>query len=256
MPRRKYAGWRVAAAILAQDHPGEWLPYKDIAQKVTDSGLSGLGERDGETPHETLGRQMREHPAVFESNSEGKYLIRRAQALADADISAALSEYLAQKKIVDVEEQDLTDDEIDQLFRSNRLRLGIVATGDQLVIARRRRGQDRLHELTLEYYKGSCAVCDVTDHRLLVASHIVGWAEAPEHRGNLRNVICLCRMHDALFEKGYWSLRDDFTLLKRSGGSKTVSGLLDSMTPFQRPGDFAPSSQFLAAHRQKASFSI
>jgi hypothetical protein len=90
---------------------------------------------------------------------------------------------------------------------------------------------------------------------LLVASHIVGWAEAPEHRGDLSNVICLCRIHDALFEAGYWSLGNDLELLKRKTvTSRTLRQILDGMTSFRLPLDFPPAGRFLSCHRQKAGF--
>jgi putative restriction endonuclease len=85
---------------------------------------------------------------------------------------------------------------------------------------------------------------------LLIASHIVGWAEAPEARGMLSNVICLCQFHDVLFEQGYWSLADDFTLLRKAQlSSRTITSLLDSALQFRRPHDHAPSSGFLRRHR-------
>ena len=125
---------------------------------------------------------------------------------------------------VNVEDRDLTDAEIDQALRTNRLRIGIVPTDSQQALVRQRKGQDRIHRLTVENYRRRCAVCDVMDPALLVASHVVGWAESPEDRGDLSNVICLCRMHDALFETGYWSLADSLELVKKEAvQSRTIS---------------------------------
>jgi hypothetical protein len=153
---------------------------------------------------------------------------------------------------VNVEDRDLTDDEIDEALRSNRLQLGIVRTGSQEGVERRRRGQDRIRKLTVANYDGRCAVCDVSDFRLLIASHIVPWAKAPEDRGDLSNVICLCRIHDALFETGYWSLGDRFELLKKDAGpSKTIRQLLDGMTSFRVPCIFAPGARFTKWHRER-----
>jgi hypothetical protein len=42
-------------------------------------------------------------------------------------------------------------------------------------------------------------ICDVADPSLLVASHVIGWAERVDTRGDVKNIICLCRFHDALF---------------------------------------------------------
>jgi hypothetical protein len=158
---------------------------------------------------------------------------------------------------INVEDEELTDDEIDRAIRANRLRIGIVATDTQQAKIRQRKGQARIRKLTIEDYRGCCAACDVKDLALLVASHIVPWAEAPEHRGDLRNVICLCRIHDSLFETGYWSLGKDLKLLKKNSiTSKTIRHLLDEMTSFRLPLAFPPAPRFVNRHREKSGFMI
>jgi HNH endonuclease len=155
---------------------------------------------------------------------------------------------------INVEEQDLTAAEIDQALRNNRLRFGVVPTDSQTARSRQRRGQARLRKLTVENYHDRCAVCDISDRSLLIASHIVGWAKAPEHRGNLANVICLCRIHDALFEAGYWSLGNSLDLLKRKYvRSKTIRQILRNMTSFRKPMRFSPARRFVKRHRQEAA---
>ena len=157
----------------------------------------------------------------------------------------------------DVEGKDRTDDEIDQLIRTNRLRIGIVSTDSQEALVRQQRGQARIRALTVENYGGCCAVCDVTDPALLIASHVVAWADDPEHRGNLSNVICLCRIHDALFEAGYWSLGDDLALLrKKSVTSKVIRQLLGVMTWFRKPLKFPPAPCFVRRHRERVGFAV
>ena len=153
---------------------------------------------------------------------------------------------------INVEDRDLTDGEIDDALRANRLRIGMVPTDSHEAMTRQRKGQARIHTLTVQNYRGSCAVCDVTDPALLVASHIVGWAESPEHRGDLSNVICLCRIHDALFEIGYWSLDDGLRPLKRASvASDTIRRLLEAMTSFASPLEYPPGAAFVARHRQR-----
>jgi len=158
---------------------------------------------------------------------------------------------------INVEDQDLTNDEIDRALWLNRLRFGIVPTDTQHALVRLRKGQARLHELTLKNYGSRCAVCDIADRALLIASHVVGWAKAPEHRGDLSNVICLCRLHDALFEAGYWSLGDRLRLLKKkSVTSKTIRQVLDAMTSFRLPLEFPPAAQFVKRHREQAGLAV
>jgi len=89
---------------------------------------------------------------------------------------------------------------------------------------------------------------------MLIASHIVGWAQAAEHRGDLSNVICLCRIHDALFEAGYWSLDDSFAVLKKHKESKMISMVIDAMNVFRLPLAYPPAKHFLRQHREMAGF--
>src|SRR5262249_44380751 len=130
---------------------------------------------------------------------------------------------------------------------------GIVPTNTHQAQNRQRRGQNRIHQLTLQNYENCCAVCDVrADSRLLVASHIARWADDPEGRGDLSNVICLCRIHDGLFEAGYWSLTDGLELLmKESVPSKTIRQLLNAMIPFRRPLAHSPEPRFVKQHRER-----
>jgi hypothetical protein len=153
----------------------------------------------------------------------------------------------------EVESTDLPDEGLDIALRANCLLFGDVETGHDLALSRRRRGQARLRALTLANYSVTCAVCDVTDNRLLIASHILAWGAFPEFRGNLANVICLCRFHDALFEFGYWGLRDDLSVLTRTNiESNTVRGILSAMSNFRPPAQFTPSIAFLRQHRASA----
>lgn len=198
--------------------------------------VAAVGSR-GRTPHQTLSRILQElrDGGLIEFLSRGQYL------LLDTPI--------------DVTAEDFTDEAIDVALRANRLVLGTVETGEDVVQARRRRGQDRVRVLTRASYGDMCAVCDVADIAMLIASHIVTWAEAPEHRGDLSNVICLCRIHDALFERGYWSLGDDLTVLKRRRTPSAFIGqVLDLITEFRPPVDHRPTERFLQVHRDRHNF--
>jgi hypothetical protein len=183
---------------------------------------------------------------VVKSERHGYWIFTLGQTSYPGEVEAAA---------IDVEDQDLTNDEIDGALRANRLRIGMVQTASKQALTRQRKGQNRIRTLTMEYYETCCAVCDINDPLMLVASHIVGWAEDAEHRGNLSNVICLCRIHDALFETGYWSLKDDLELLKKeSVKSETIRQLLDAMISFSAPADYPPAVSFVRRHRKKAGF--
>jgi hypothetical protein len=154
---------------------------------------------------------------------------------------------------INVEARDLTDAEIEAAIRDGDLRFPtIVATSSPEAIARQRRGQDVLRKLTLQNYEARCAICDVSDVKLLRASHIVGWAEREETRGNLGNVICLCSFHDVLFENGYWSLDDRLGMVIRTDiDSNTIRGLFPAGCSFRKPSTHSPGVDFIRHHRRK-----
>jgi hypothetical protein len=163
--------------------------------------------------------------------------------------------YFLQDTTIDVDEEDLTDEALDHAIRSRRLILRDVETATPTVLARRRKGQDRLRKLSLELYSKTCAVCDVTELSLLIASHIIPWAEAPSHRGRLDNVICLCRFHDVLFEGGYWSLEDNVSVVKRPRTvGRPIRLLLDNMDAFRLPTSFVPALEFIREHSRRFGF--
>ena len=196
----------------------------------------------------------------FATKSQGKTqtqtLSRILQELRDEKILEFLSSgsYLLLDDPINIETEELTDEAIDLALRANQLKMGDVLTGTQLTVVRQRKGQARLRILTITNYKHCCAVCDITDLKFLIASHIVGWAQAPEYRGNLSNVMCLCRIHDALFEAGYWSLDDSLCLLKKSSNSKMVTMVIDAMTNFRSPQEFLPAETFIKRHRLLSGF--
>ena len=207
------------------------LISEELEQIIRDANSSGI------TPEQTLSKtlqQLREQKIIhFISN--GNYL------LADT--------------LINVESEDLPDDALDFAIQNNRLALGILPASDQVTLSRQRKGQQRIRLATLENYQSQCAFCDVKDNNLLIASHISRWADEPEHRGNLANLTCMCNFHDVLFEKGYFTLSDDYKILKRENiTSQTVSILLERMNKLRLPQTYHPAPLFLHKHRLRTGF--
>ena len=121
---------------------------------------------------------------------------------------------------------------------------------DVLVVSKRRRNQDFFRRAVLASYKGRCAVTGISQSDLLIASHIVGWAEDENLRVNPSNGICLNALHDRAFDRKLISFEDD--------GSIIIFPRLvldDVNRPFfvdkklSLPERFAPSSEYLSRHR-------
>ncbi len=69
-----------------------------------------------------------------------------------------------------------------------------------------------LRTLALMRDDNKCLLCSVNDSRLLICSHILPWSSG-ESRLDLNNVLTLCSMHDALFDRGFISFDNKGNIL-------------------------------------------
>jgi hypothetical protein len=156
---------------------------------------------------------------------------------------------------VQADSEDLPEDAIDQAIREKKLILDDVPTSDMQAVSRRRVGQARVRQLTLQNYDHQCGLCDVRDERILVASHIARWADEPNARGNLSNVICLCQLHDPLFEAGYLAISDNWRVLKkRDVRGEVIVAVMRLTQELRMPAAYPPAPEFLKKHRIRTGF--
>lgn len=189
----------------------------------------------GRTPAQTVSRvlqELRDEGRLFFSDA-GVYVINGAT--------------------VDAVKEDFPDDVLDHAAQSGTLVLADVVTSDAINLSRTRRGMAAVRRATLLNYRGRCALCDIADVRLLVTSHIARWADRPDARGQLANVICLCRAHDPLFELGYFALSDELAVMWRPTiASAAIRTWAERCTgPFRPPVQQAPATSFLQEHRAR-----
>jgi putative restriction endonuclease len=78
---------------------------------------------------------------------------------------------------------------------------------------KRRLGQDYFRQIVLNNFDNTCGVCGLNIRELLVASHIIPWAKNPAVRLDVRNGLCLSRLHDAAFDQGFISFNKDMCLM-------------------------------------------
>jgi putative restriction endonuclease len=95
-------------------------------------------------------------------------------------------------------------------------------------------GQGFFRKAVLAAYGGKCCITNNPVPELLVASHIIPWSQAVEHRLNPSNGLCLNRIHDAAFDQGLISFDDSYQLIL----SKYIK-------------DFLPKGEFIQYHRQE-----
>lgn len=125
------------------------------------------------------------------------------------------------------------------------------------VSVKQRRGQDYFREAVLNNFAGRCGVTSLAIRELLIASHILPWGTHPAERLNVRNGLCLSRLHDAAFDRGLITFDDSLRLVL----SPRLSDALPQRAVAENFGTYAgqrlclpsdaalPESAFLAVHR-------
>ena len=69
--------------------------------------------------------------------------------------------------------------------------------------------QNVFRQIVLANYEGKCALTGIDLSELLVASHIIPWADNEQERLNPENGICLSSLYDKAFDKGLISFTND-----------------------------------------------
>lgn len=80
---------------------------------------------------------------------------------------------------------------------------------DKLRQVKTRVNQNVFRKIVLANYDGKCALTGIDLTELLVASHIIPWAENEQERLNPENGICLSSLYDNAFDKGLISFTND-----------------------------------------------
>jgi len=121
-----------------------------------------------------------------------------------------------------------------------------------------RRGQEYFRESVLNNFGGRCGVTHLAIRELLIASHILPWGKHPTERLNVRNGLCLSRLHDAAFDRGFITFDDKLKLvlsprLKTELAQPVLAANFGEYAgeALQLPDDAAsPELSFLAEHRR------
>ena len=130
---------------------------------------------------------------------------------------------------------------------------------DKISLTKQRKGQDYFRRMILAYYGGRCALTGIDIPQLLLASHIIPWAEKgyKQDRLNPCNGICLSALYDKAFDQGLITFSpDDYSVV-------LSSSLRDNWTKeyydkyfgiiigkkLTMPTEYLPNCDFLAYHR-------
>ena len=125
-----------------------------------------------------------------------------------------------------------------------------------------RRGQQYFRQVVLNAFGGRCGITGIAVRELLVASHILPWAEHPVARLEARNGVSLSRLHDGAFDRGLISFDQNYRLVlgKRLREYLPQSALDANFSAYEgktlsmAPDTPFPSQEYLSVHRQKWDF--
>jgi len=111
-------------------------------------------------------------------------------------------------------------------------------------------------QIVLANYESRCALTGIDLPELLVASHIIPWAENEQERLNPENGICLSSLYDKAFDKGLISFTNDkrvifSTRLKENVGKEYYAKFFTPIenTTLITPKKYHVNPAFLEWHR-------
>lgn len=127
---------------------------------------------------------------------------------------------------------------------------------DKLVVVKQRVNQNAFRAMILHNYGCQCAITGITVPELLVASHIIPWAENEKERLNPENGICLSALYDKAFDQGFIGIDKNNKIilaekLKHYAGQDfygTHFGTVEGLT-IRLPEEHLPNPLFLEWHR-------
>ena len=122
-----------------------------------------------------------------------------------------------------------------------------------------RLGHDYFQNAVVNTCAGRCGVTQLGIRGLLIASHILPWSTHERERLNVRNGLCLSRLHDAAFDRHLISFDDNLRLLlsKRLRSELPQRAVQENFAAYEgsaleMPEDSVlPDLAFMAEHREK-----
>lgn len=130
---------------------------------------------------------------------------------------------------------------------------------DKISISKQRKGQDYFRRMILANYNSRCAITGIDIPQLLMASHIIPWADKKHLKDRLNpcNGICLSALYDKAFDKGLITISPDDYKIHLSEAlheyeSQEYFDLHFGSIAGQKiimPIEHSPNPDFLAYHR-------
>jgi predicted restriction endonuclease len=134
-----------------------------------------------------------------------------------------------------------------------------IPTGETDVVRliRARRVQSFFRAAVLTSYNSRCAISGIALPELLVASHIIPWADSVERRADPRNGLCLNALFDRAFDRGLITVDEDLRVVvsRRLNEGTQSADLACSLGDVEGrrlivPSRFPPAVEALEHHRR------
>jgi predicted restriction endonuclease len=143
-----------------------------------------------------------EHLFTEQNKTTGKYTNRWTSVIknhiflmhSNSELSVDISKYYSPKKVLDEEDEDY-------FIENAKAELSI------------RIGQSKFRKDVLKNFNYKCALSNITEQELLIASHIIPWSHKKEFRGDISNGICLYTEYDIFFDKGFITFSDSLEVI-------------------------------------------
>ncbi len=126
-----------------------------------------------------------------------------------------------------------------------------------------RKNQYVFRKAVMTSYDSTCCITGLKNPRLLIASHIVPWAEDTVNRLNPENGLCLSALHDRAYDQGLitvlpdYSVKTNQSLLDERGNDFLNDALLKfDGQQIRLPGRFRPNPEFLEKHARRFHFIV
>jgi len=254
------------AEILAALHLYLQLPFGQLhsrQQRIVQ--LSGWLQRTPSSVAMKLVNIASLDPSITTSGRAG---LRKASQL-DRDVWAELTAswpVVAQEAAAEYEslaaQDGLTPAEADRIDTTEIADFqdggGTPTATEREVITKVRINQVRFRRWVLASYGGRCCITGLQEPRLLIASHIVPWAESPAHRLNPRNGLCLSPLYDRAFDQGLITITPGSLAIRVS--QRLRDAVADTYAqqalvslqgvPIRAPERLRPDDELLAWHQR------
>lgn len=137
---------------------------------------------------------------------------------------------------------------------------GDITTGETGGTGKTRHGQTDFRDAVRKRYDDECLLCEISDPGLLQASHILGWSDFEEYRGDPGNGLLLCYNHHRAFDLNMFTLTEDYEVVVRPKFEPSSEFLRSTVIeqigePLMFPNE-PPSKEYLRIHNSRIPWRV